>query len=180
MHFKGLQHETLSDISPSYVISVTCNASFCRTIRAEPPKAPLLLLTMKWRIFSSHACPVFGREHLLDSLVQTIRAVRHHERGSAGNHSVIVVIEVLLLRLQRGKNEWKALITASSVRSKTLFGLIMFWLVKYYLLHWPTFQEWAEGLDEQGYAASKKQTKYDGKVMQRIFKSIFMSPMSIF
>lgn len=43
---------------------------------------------------------MFGCEDLLDGLVQTIRAVRHHQGGSAGNHSVVVVVEVLLRRLQ--------------------------------------------------------------------------------
>lgn len=35
-------------------------------------------------------------DDLLDSLIQTIGAVRHHEGGSAGNHSVIIIKEVLL------------------------------------------------------------------------------------
>lgn len=41
-------------------------------------------------------------EHLLDGLVKTIRAVRDHQGGSAGNHSVIFIEE---MRLQEGR--WK-------------------------------------------------------------------------
>lgn len=35
-------------------------------------------------------------EHLLDGLVKTIRAVWDHQSGSAGNHSVIFIEEMLL------------------------------------------------------------------------------------
>lgn len=41
-------------------------------------------------------------EHLLDGLVKTIRAVRDHQSGSAGNHSVIFIEE---MRLQEGRGE---------------------------------------------------------------------------
>lgn len=41
-------------------------------------------------------------ECLLDGLVQTIRAVWDHQSGSAGNHSVIFIKEMLL---QEGR--WK-------------------------------------------------------------------------
>lgn len=45
-------------------------------------------------------------ERLLDGLVKTIRAVRDHQSGSAGNHSVIF-IEEMLLREGRGKNTFQ-------------------------------------------------------------------------
>lgn len=38
---------------------------------------------------------------LLDGLVKAIWAVRHHQSGSAGNHPVIVIKEVLLQRKRR-------------------------------------------------------------------------------
>lgn len=39
-------------------------------------------------------------EDLLDGLVKTIRAVRNHQSGSAGNHSVILIKEMLLLLVE--------------------------------------------------------------------------------
>lgn len=45
-------------------------------------------------------------EDLLDGLVQTIRAVWNHQSGSAGNHSVIFIKE-MLLQVKREKNPFQ-------------------------------------------------------------------------